>query len=755
MKRETRAFFGLLGLDALCTYTAVLGSALVALPLLAFPLPVFWTVLLCGAAVAIFALSAVKPWLPGALLAGGAGLPLLVLSLLGRGEETFAYLAGLFPWAFAGLPEDPLYPPLPSLLLAVFLLLLPVALVFWLLYRVVRSLWVLTAVCGGVAVAGAFLCQEEPLAAFLLLCGGILVFLPAVRVAPENRLRARGIALLFTLPILGLSLLFGPKADDQWYSAGVRHLVGDVQDLWDYHFGPVQGFPGLSMRGMGLMPLGSRLGGDLELGSATVFLVDSETPVALRGQALDYYTGQSWQDTPGVNQGGFRLKSLFFGEQRTQAYSQDRPLRVPDTAVGLFAPVEGRIVIRANFASLFLPYRTETVTLEGNLQEDVYFNLQGETWMRRQPDSGYEISVEAEPWNYLSPAFDRNLLGVLASAPRSEDPYWEEAAATCLQVPDTVPDWVRQLAEELTAGETLPYRKAIALRDYLTESCTYTTTPGEPDPEVDFVADFLTKKQGYCTYFASALTVLCRLAGVPARYVTGYAAYYDAALGRCRATQETAHAWTEVYLSNVGWVPVDALSRRVYRIPDHIERIPVEATPRPSAAATPTPEPEVLLDDPLAGGSWSPMQLLYLLLLIPIGGIFLLGARWYPRKYAPERVRARHPEPAAAAEFYYHALLRQLQLLDVVPQSGETLTAFLRRAAACLPDAYAQPLAQAAETMNRLRFGEVPPEEAEVRGMGETVVSLEAYLRREWGLMGYVLKAFFGTVFLDRSRSDG
>ena len=59
MKRETRAFFGLLGLDALCTYTAVLGSALVALPLLAFPLPVFWTVLLCGAAVAIFALSAV------------------------------------------------------------------------------------------------------------------------------------------------------------------------------------------------------------------------------------------------------------------------------------------------------------------------------------------------------------------------------------------------------------------------------------------------------------------------------------------------------------------------------------------------------------------------------------------------------------------------------------------------------------------------------------------------------------------------
>lgn len=53
----------------------------------------------------------------------------------------------------------------------------------------------------------------------------------------------------------------------------------------------------------------------------------------------------------------------------------------------------------------------------------------------------------------------------------------------------------------------------------------YTLTPDVPPDSQDFVTYFLyVGKEGYCTYFASAMTVLCRMAGLPARYVEGFVA---------------------------------------------------------------------------------------------------------------------------------------------------------------------------------------------------------------------------------------
>ncbi len=72
-------------------------------------------------------------------------------------------------------------------------------------------------------------------------------------------------------------------------------------------------------------------------------------------------------------------------------------------------------------------------------------------------------------------------------------------------------------------------------------------------------------RKGYCIHFASAATILLRMAGFPARYVTGYVAWpydfrYDPEIGGYRAslTGERQHAWTEVYEPSSGtWMPVD------------------------------------------------------------------------------------------------------------------------------------------------------------------------------------------------------
>ena len=78
----------------------------------------------------------------------------------------------------------------------------------------------------------------------------------------------------------------------------------------------------------------------------------------------------------------------------------------------------------------------------------------------------------------------------------------------------------------------------------------------------DSVDDFLFgTKRGFCEHFASAFTFLMRAAGLPARVVTGYqGGYYNRAGDYWVVRQSDAHAWSEVWLDDRGWVRVDPTS---------------------------------------------------------------------------------------------------------------------------------------------------------------------------------------------------
>ncbi|HAN20981.1 MAG: hypothetical protein A2Y15_03205 [Clostridiales bacterium GWF2_36_10] len=76
----------------------------------------------------------------------------------------------------------------------------------------------------------------------------------------------------------------------------------------------------------------------------------------------------------------------------------------------------------------------------------------------------------------------------------------------------------------------------------------------------DYVQYFLTdSKQGYCMHFATTATLIFRSFGVPARYVTGYAASIKGSEANTQVdvTDKNAHAWVEVYFDGIGWIPVD------------------------------------------------------------------------------------------------------------------------------------------------------------------------------------------------------
>ncbi|MBX9723224.1 MAG: transglutaminase-like domain-containing protein, partial [Candidatus Obscuribacterales bacterium] len=76
----------------------------------------------------------------------------------------------------------------------------------------------------------------------------------------------------------------------------------------------------------------------------------------------------------------------------------------------------------------------------------------------------------------------------------------------------------------------------------------------------DSVSDFLLRTHtGFCEHFASALTIMCRTQGIPARLVTGYApGNFNPFTGLWEVRLAEAHSWTEIYVRKIGWVPLDA-----------------------------------------------------------------------------------------------------------------------------------------------------------------------------------------------------
>ena len=160
-------------------------------------------------------------------------------------------------------------------------------------------------------------------------------------------------------------------------------------------------------------------------------------------------------------------------------------------------------------------------------------------------------------------------------------PTWALDKYTAL--PIELPQRVRDLGRELTAGAETPYDKAIAIEDHL-KTLPYSLSINPPPFDADGVDYFLfEQKTGYSEYFASAMTVLLRTQGVPARMVTGYTVGnqlpdHDIYV----VTDSHSHGWVEVFFPGYGWIsfePTPGATIPVAVEPVAEERLGLEGLP--------------------------------------------------------------------------------------------------------------------------------------------------------------------------------
>lgn len=260
-------------------------------------------------------------------------------------------------------------------------------------------------------------------------------------------------------------------------------------------------------------------------------------PLYLRGVALDHFDGQRWRST--VERGRRWSAPGASPELRVQQEIVQEPLAEPvlfglHEVVGLRAP-----------------------------------GLR----VRRDANGAFRYDGLPQPLRYtvwsVPPSTDPARLRLGRPDPRRSARDEEEARAADERIwtqlpPDLdprVPALASRLAGEAGPGAS-PWEQALAIEAWLERELRYSLSPpptpdGLPpsDPLTWFLFD---AREGHCEYYATAMVVLLRSLGHPARLVNGFAGGEPSALGDERIfRQRDAHSWVELNLGAQGWVGLD------------------------------------------------------------------------------------------------------------------------------------------------------------------------------------------------------
>lgn len=413
-----------------------------------------------------------------------------------------------------------------------------------------------------------------------------------------------------------LSVTFPSKPEPiQWQ--GVKNVYNNIKNMidnlilnWDLFGGGGPDVFGISMSGY------SENGGDLGGGSLSksdkiaLFISgrENEKPVYLIGSVSDVYTGSRWDKSglgiiPGETEHLLDYTELMMSLSRVDMEILDNKRLVDRRIITLDYDY-----IRTK--TLFYPLKTSWINIkksksdpnseatnilfEKNEGEDTNYvlfyydmNLKGEAlqeYLKELDSFSYDETMEIEysAIDYLErKIFNFDNQPSIMNRPEIYEVLKNRAdiiKEQYINLPEELPDRVRDLAYDITKDYKTDYEKLKAIESFLS-TYEYSLSPGKMPEGRDFVDFFLfDSKKGYCTAYATAMAVLGRCIGVPTRYVEGFLADYDESgyTSMQPIRNSDAHAWAEAYIEGFGWVPFEATASyydsRYITWPEYVKR---------------------------------------------------------------------------------------------------------------------------------------------------------------------------------------
>jgi transglutaminase-like putative cysteine protease len=268
-----------------------------------------------------------------------------------------------------------------------------------------------------------------------------------------------------------------------------------------------------------------------------------------------------------------------------------------------------------------------------------------------------------------------------------------------LELPASVPTRVKTLAERVTKDATTSFDKAATLEAYL-RTFTYNEFIQAPPADRDVVDYFLfTSRQGYCNYYASAMAIMLRELGIPARVASGYArGEYDADNAVYHIRESDSHTWVEVFFPNYGWIQFEPTASQPTL--DRPEGSDQDTSGDSSASGIPggnIPNPrdrDEMIDALMNGegtigpsvslpsleGPFAGFGYLTIIALVAVAiGLVAAGVSWQ-----------RHVASLTPLEAEYEGMQRYARWLGLAPRAAQTPHEFARSLAERIPAAAAQ-----------------------------------------------------------------
>lgn len=308
-----------------------------------------------------------------------------------------------------------------------------------------------------------------------------------------------------------------------------------------------------------------------------------------------------------------------------------------------------------------------------------------------------------------------------------------------LQLPDSLPARVADLAEEVTAAGTNEYDKADMLAQYLKNTYPYNNKPDVSKQKSADVTDaFLFEiMEGYCDYYSTAFVVMARTLGIPARWVKGYASGVDPSFeesmrfgggppevdpdgpGSYTVRNADAHSWAEVYFEGYGWIPFEPTAG--FSVP---QPVPVDA-PAPLDIEPSTPELPVETAESQST-SRIVLPIVGAVLLLAVAAVLVLRRRNGAMQWL-RRIRYVGSSPDQRIVREMEKLVRFMKRRGMKREAHETMReSFLRwgnKFSSLRPE-----FDSILQRFEHARYGDVPGGEAEAREFEAAVARLRKAL---------------------------
>ena len=271
---------------------------------------------------------------------------------------------------------------------------------------------------------------------------------------------------------------------------------------------------------------------------------DLKAPLYIRGYVGSNYTGSGWRElSDKQNEEGLAtgmdlisLSSQYYQVLESLYNSGDESVARRDLVIS---------DVDANSAFSYIPYGTSLADFTAGEPFDAYPKQETD----REIFSMYYMNTQR-----LS---NIQKLETAGSSETQDASYRAFADSVYLSLPTKGLD---SFYEEYSGKKFTSIADCVSfVRSTLEAHASYTKTPGSTPRGNDYVEYFLYEnKQGVCTHFASAAVLLFRLYGIPARYVEGYLVRdLESGNGAQAIMDEAAHAWAEIYVKGVGWIPIE------------------------------------------------------------------------------------------------------------------------------------------------------------------------------------------------------